>query len=74
MKLGMKLQTNDWLTISRILLIPIMLVCFYKQDIAFHKAGIIMFVIAGFTDFLDGQYARFFKNRIRIWKNVRSTC
>lgn len=64
----MKLQANDWLTILRILLIPITLWCFYQQDIAFHKAGIMIFVIAGFTDLLDGQYARFFKTESEFGK------
>ncbi len=62
----MKLKTNDWLTISRVIIVPIMLGCFYANDLFIHKIGMVLFMLACTTDFLDGYYARFFKTETKF--------
>ena len=55
----------NWLTISRILLIPFVLIAMYFENSAFgHRFAAALFIYACVTDFLDGYLAR-------IW-NVQS--
>lgn len=51
----MQLQLNDWLTFSRIIMTPLILGLLYSNKI---KTGLIFFLIACLTDWLDGYYAR----------------
>jgi CDP-diacylglycerol--glycerol-3-phosphate 3-phosphatidyltransferase len=47
------------LTILRILIIPVIVLSFYFDDVVFaHKISSILFLFASITDFLDGYIAR----------------
>ena len=49
------------LTISRIIVVPIIVLSFYFDDKIFaHRIGALLFAYASFTDFLDGYLARKF--------------
>lgn len=48
----------NWLTIFRILLIPVLIIIFYLPFEWSHGMAAIIFFIAGFTDWLDGYLAR----------------
>ena len=51
----------NYLTIGRILAIPLIVVTFYFEDSALAcRVGAAIFVLAGLTDFLDGYLARKF--------------
>lgn len=58
----MKVDKNlpNYLTIARILAIPIIVVTFYIDHYYAHFIGAILFVIASITDFFDGYVARRF--------------
>ncbi len=47
------------LTIMRVIMIPLVMVCYMVDAIPYGKiAALVLFVIAAFTDFLDGYIAR----------------
>jgi CDP-diacylglycerol---glycerol-3-phosphate 3-phosphatidyltransferase len=46
------------LTVIRILLVPVFVVCLVHGGTAWRLAALVAFVAASFTDFLDGQLAR----------------
>lgn len=51
----------NFLTILRIVIIPIIMVTFYFDDKIFaYRLACVLFLLAGFTDFLDGYMARKF--------------
>ncbi len=59
--LKMKIDKNlpNYLTIARILVIPIIIITFYfEQSKLAHKIGAILFLLASITDFFDGYLAR----------------
>lgn len=49
------MNTPNKLTLIRILMVPLFIVCLYMD---FNVASIAVFVIAAFTDYLDGHLAR----------------
>jgi cardiolipin synthase len=49
------------LTLSRIFAIPFIVACFYIEGFWAHLSATILFVIACITDFLDGYFARQWK-------------
>lgn len=52
-------QLPNFMTIFRILIIPVIVITFYFDDIKFaHRIAAILFFLAGLTDFLDGFLAR----------------
>ena len=54
----MKLTIPTWLTLLRILLIPVLVIVFYLPYSWTNLAAVIVFVLAALTDWLDGWIAR----------------
>jgi CDP-diacylglycerol--glycerol-3-phosphate 3-phosphatidyltransferase len=54
----MQFNLPTWLTLLRIILIPVMVALFYLPWHLAHVACGVVFAIAGFTDWLDGYLAR----------------
>ena len=54
----MKIQIPNTLTIGRIILVPFFVVAFYLPGFYGDLTAFALFVIASFTDFLDGMLAR----------------
>ena len=52
------LKLPNLLTFSRILVIPLLVVTFYVQSPLGNWLALILFILAGVTDFLDGYVAR----------------
>lgn len=49
----------NYLTIARIVVIPIIVMTFYFEDSQIaHQLGSILFILASITDFFDGYFAR----------------
>jgi CDP-diacylglycerol--glycerol-3-phosphate 3-phosphatidyltransferase len=59
-------NTPNWLTLSRILLVPIVVFCLSVKDPLFDWIAAIVFAVASITDFFDGYLARKM-NRITIY-------
>ena len=57
----MKLKIPNILTIGRITLVPIFVITFYLPGFLGDLIPFFIFVLASFTDFLDGLLARLFK-------------
>jgi len=53
----------DFLTISRLVLVPFFLFCFLKGN---YFCAFVLFSIAGFTDLVDGTIARLLKTQTRM--------
>ncbi len=54
----MRINLPTWLTLFRIALLPVMVVVFYLPFRGHNIAAAIVFVLAAFTDWLDGFLAR----------------
>ncbi|MBB3227053.1 CDP-diacylglycerol--glycerol-3-phosphate 3-phosphatidyltransferase [Luteibacter sp. Sphag1AF] len=54
----MRINLPTWLTIFRVLLLPVMVVVFYLPFKGNNLAAAVVFVLAGVTDWLDGYLAR----------------
>jgi len=54
----MRINLPTWLTLFRVLLLPVMVVVFYLPFRGANLTAAIVFVLAGFTDWLDGYLAR----------------
>lgn len=54
----MKINLPTMLTLSRIAVIPVFIVVFYMEVWWSHSVCTALFVLAGFTDWLDGHIAR----------------
>ncbi len=52
---------SDVLTISRIIITPFFIGCFYTTNLIFYQIGVALFVILSITDIADGYIARKFK-------------
>jgi len=62
----MKLKIPNILTIGRIILVPIFILTFYLPGGLGDWIPFFIFVLASFTDFLDGLLARFYKEESRL--------
>ncbi|MGF6492817.1 CDP-diacylglycerol--glycerol-3-phosphate 3-phosphatidyltransferase [Luteibacter sp. 621] len=54
----MRINLPTWLTLFRVLLLPVMVVVFYLPFRGANLAAAVVFVLAAFTDWLDGYLAR----------------
>ena len=62
----MKLKIPNILTIGRIILVPIFIFTFYLPGALGDWLPFLIFVLASFTDFLDGVLARFYKEESKL--------
>ena len=54
----MRINLPTWLTLFRVALLPVMVVAFYLPFTGHNITAAIVFVLAAFTDWLDGYLAR----------------
>ena len=62
----MKLQIPNTLTIGRIILVPIFVITFYIPGFLGDLIPFFIFILASFTDFLDGLLARLYKEESKL--------
>ena len=62
----MKIKIPNYLTIGRIIIVPIFVVTFYLPGFYGDIIPFALFLIASFTDFLDGLLARMFKEESKL--------
>ena len=62
----MKIKIPNILTIGRIIIVPIFVFSFYIPGIVGDLVPFFLFVIASFTDFLDGLIARLYKEESKL--------
>ena len=62
----MKLKIPNILTIGRIIIVPIFVVTFFIPGFFGELIPFFLFVLASFTDYLDGLLARFFKEESKL--------
>ena len=62
----MKLKIPNILTIGRIIIVPIFVLSFYLPGIVGDLVPFFLFVIASFTDYLDGLLARLYKEESKL--------
>ena len=62
----MKIKIPNYLTIGRIIIVPIFVFTFYLPGFYGDVIPFALFVIASFTDFLDGLLARMFKEESKL--------
>tara|TARA_B100001996_G_scaffold379044_2_gene364133 strand:- start:82 stop:678 length:597 start_codon:yes stop_codon:yes gene_type:complete len=65
-KKNMKLQIPNTLTIGRIILVPIFVITFYIPGLLGDLIPFFIFILASFTDFLDGLLARLYKEESKL--------
>ena len=62
----MKIKIPNYLTIGRIIIVPVFVVAFYLPGFYGDIIPFVIFLIASFTDFLDGLLARMFKEESKL--------
>ena len=62
----MKIKIPNILTIGRIIIVPIFVLSFYIPGIVGDLVPFFLFVIASFTDYLDGLLARLYKEESKL--------
>ena len=62
----MKIKIPNYLTIGRIIIVPIFVLTFYLPGFYVYIIPFSLFVIASFTDFLDGLLARMYKEESKL--------
>ena len=62
----MKIKIPNILTIGRIIIVPIFVLSFYIPGIVGDLVPFFLFVLASFTDFLDGLLARLYKEESKL--------
>tara|TARA_B100000945_G_scaffold309153_1_gene299708 strand:+ start:450 stop:1034 length:585 start_codon:yes stop_codon:yes gene_type:complete len=62
----MKIKIPNILTIGRIIIVPIFVISFFIPGIVGDLVPFFLFVLASFTDYLDGLLARMYKEESRL--------
>ena len=62
----MKIKIPNYLTIGRIVIVPIFVVAYYLPGFYGDVIPFALFLIASFTDFLDGLLARMYKEESKL--------
>ena len=62
----MKIKIPNYLTIGRIIIVPFFVIAFYFPGFYGDIIPLTLFIIASFTDFLDGLLARMFKEESKL--------
>ena len=62
----MKIKIPNYLTIGRIIIVPVFVISFYLPGFYGDVIPFALFVIASFTDFLDGLLARMYKEESKL--------
>jgi len=62
----MKFKFPNYLTIGRIIIVPLFVFAFYLPGFYGDVIPFALFVIASFTDFLDGLLARMYKEESKL--------
>ena len=62
----MKIKIPNYLTIGRIIIVPFFVVSFYLPGFYGDIIPFTLFVVASFTDFLDGLLARMYKEESKL--------
>ena len=62
----MKIKIPNILTIGRIIIVPFFVFAFYLPGFYGDVIAFSLFIIASFTDFLDGLLARMFKEESKL--------
>ena len=62
----MKIKIPNYLTIGRIIIVPIFVIAYYLPGLYGDLFPFFLFIIASFTDFLDGLLARMFKEESKL--------
>ena len=62
----MKFKVPNYLTIGRIIIVPVFVFAFYLPGFYGDVIPFALFVIASFTDFLDGLLARMYKEESKL--------
>ena len=62
----MKLKIPNILTIGRIIIVPFFVVSFFLPGFYGEIIPFLLFILASFTDFLDGLLARLFKEESKL--------
>jgi len=62
----MKIKIPNILTIGRIILVPIFVITFYIPGLLGDLIPFFIFLLASFTDFLDGLLARLYKEESKL--------
>ena len=62
----MKIKIPNYLTIGRIIIVPIFVIAYYLPGFYGDLIPFVLFLVASFTDFLDGLLARMFKEESKL--------
>ena len=62
----MKIKIPNYLTIGRIIIVPVFVFAFYLPGFYGDVIPFALFLIASFTDFLDGLLARMYKEESKL--------
>ena len=62
----MKIKIPNYLTIGRIIIVPVFVISFYLPGFYGDVIPFALFIVASFTDFLDGLLARMYKEESQL--------